>query len=58
MYFLGNTTQISLLFDYELTNVGLNPARDFGFFHVWKLRNIGGFIQVPAPARNNAQKGT
>jgi hypothetical protein len=45
-----------------LTAVGLNPYRDFGFFHVRKLpaslRNVSGSARVPICAWNNAGKGT
>ena len=55
--------QFQLVFDLNhmpLTTVSLNPARDFGFFHVRgypaSLRNIDGSTQVPAHAWNNVQR--
>ena len=42
--------------------MGLNQARDFGFFMLGSypaiLRNIGGSTRVPAYAWNNAWRGT
>ena len=48
---------------FPLTAVGVNPARDFRFFHarhlsIARLQNIGGSTQVPACIWSNAQRGT